>query len=89
MQFGMGGASLERRVRLSLPEEKREEIYDGWGDKFVNDYRALFNSESRCVNAIKQAYSDYGRGVMLQDCWRIGPDDPNILSIGNFPAQVP
>ncbi len=87
MQFGMGGSSLERRVRLSLPEEKREEIYDGWGDKFVNDYRALFNSESRCVNAVKQAYSDYGRGVMLQDCWRIGPDDPNILSIGNFPVQ--
>jgi hypothetical protein len=23
----------------------------------------------------------------LADGWRIGPDDPNILSIGNFPVQ--
>lgn len=87
MQFGMGGSSLERRVRLSLPEERRAEIYEGWGDKFVMDYRNLFSSESRCVATLKQAYTDFKRGVMLQDCWRIGPDDPNILSIGNFPVQ--
>lgn len=87
MQFGMGGASLERRVRLSLPEERRAEIYDGWGEKFVADYRNLFSSESRCVAQVKQAYTDFKRGVMLQDGWRIGPDDPNILSIGNFPVQ--
>lgn len=87
MQFGMGGSSLERRVRLSLPEERRDEIYEGWGDKFVMDYRNLFSSESRCVAQLKQAYTDFKRGVMLQDGWRIGPDDPNILSIGNFPVQ--
>lgn len=87
MQFGMGGSSLERRVRLSLPEERRDEIYDGWGEKFVLDYRTLFAAESRCVAIVKQAYTEFKRGVMLQDGWRLGPDDPNILSVGNYPVQ--
>ena len=87
MQFGMGGASLERRVRLSLPEEKRDEIFEGWGDSFVDSYRSLFSNETECVTKVRQAYSDQKKGVMLQDGWRLGPDDPNILSVSNFPVQ--
>ena len=87
MQFGMGGASLERRVRLSLPEEKRDEIFEGWGDSFVDSYRSLFSNETECVTKIRQAYSNQKKGVMLQDGWRLGPDDPNILSVSNFPVQ--
>ena len=87
MQFGMGGASLERRVRLSLPEEKRDEIFEGWGDSFVDSYRSLFSNETECVTKIRQAYSNQKKGVMLQDGWRLGPDDPNILSVCNFPVQ--
>ena len=87
MQFGMGGASLERRVRLSLPEEKRDEIFEGWGDSFVDSYRSLFSNETECVTKVRQAYSNQKKGVMLQDGWRIGPDDPNILSVSNFPVQ--
>ena len=87
MQFGMGGASLERRVRLSLPEEKRDEIFEGWGDSFVDSYRSLFSNETECVTKIRQAYTNQKKGVMLQDGWRLGPDDPNILSVSNFPVQ--
>lgn len=87
MQFGMGGASLERRVRLSLPEEKRDEIFEGWGNSFVDSYRSLFSNETECVTKIRQAYSNQKKGVMLQDGWRLGPDDPNILSVSNFPVQ--
>ena len=87
MQFGMGGASLERRVRLSLPEEKRDEIFEGWGDSFVDSYRSLFSNETECVTKVRQAYSNQKKGVMLQDGWRLGPDDPNILSVSNFPVQ--
>ena len=87
MQFGMGGASLERRVRLSLPEEKRDEIFEGWGDSFVDSYRSLFSNETECVTEVRQAYSNQKKGVMLQDGWRLGPDDPNILSVSNFPVQ--
>lgn len=87
LQFGMGGSSLERRVRLSLPEDKRDEIYNGWGDVFVNDYHRLFSAEFRCVNQVKQFYTELERGIMLQDGWRCGPDDANILSICNFPVQ--
>ena len=87
MQFGMGGASLERRVRLSLPEEKRDEIFEGWGDSFVDSYRALFSNETECVTKVRHAYTNQKKGVMLQDGWRLGPDDPNILSVSNFPVQ--
>ena len=87
MQFGMGGASLERRVRLSLPEEKRDEIFEGWGDSFVDNYRSLFSNETECVTKVRQAYSNQKKGIMLQDGWRLGPDDPNILSVSNFPVQ--
>lgn len=87
MQFGMGGASLERRVRLSLPEEKRDEIFEGWGDNFVDNYRSLFSNETECVTKVRQAYSNQKKGIMLQDGWRLGPDDPNILAVGNFPVQ--
>lgn len=87
MQFGMGGASLERRVRLSLPEEKRDEIFEGWGDSFVDSYRSLFSNETECVTKIRQVYTNQKKGVMLQDGWRLGPDDPNILSVSNFPVQ--
>ena len=87
MQFGMGGASLERRVRLSLPEEKRDEIFEGWGESFVDSYRSLFSNETECVTKIRQAYTNQKKGVMLQDGWRLGPDDPNILSVSNFPVQ--
>ena len=87
MQFGMGGASLERRVRLSLPEEKRDEIFEGWGDSFVDSYRSLFSNETECVSKVRQVYSNQKKGVMLQDGWRLGPDDPNILSVSNFPVQ--
>lgn len=87
MQFGMGGASLERRVRLSLPEEKRDEIFDGWGDNFVDSYRSLFSNETECVTKVRHAYSNQKKGIMLQDGWRLGPDDPNILAVGNFPVQ--
>lgn len=87
MQFGMGGASLERRVRLSLPEEKRDEIFEGWGDSFVDSYHSLFSNETECVTKVRQAYSNQKKGVMLQDGWRLGPDDPNILSVSNFPVQ--
>lgn len=87
MQFGMGGASLERRVRLSLPEEKRDEIFEGWGDSFVDSYRSLFSNETECMTKVRQAYSNQKKGVMLQDGWRLGPDDPNILSVSNFPVQ--
>ena len=87
MQFGMGGASLERRVRLSLPEEKRDELFEGWGDSIVDSYRSLFSNETECVTKVRQAYSNQKKGVMLQDGWRLGPDDPNILSVSNFPVQ--
>lgn len=87
MQFGMGGASLERRVRLSLPEEKRDEIFEGWGDNFVDSYRSLFSNETECVTKVRQAYTNQKRGIMLQDGWRLGPNDPNILAVGNFPVQ--
>ena len=87
LQFGMAGNSLRRRVLLSLPEEERAQIDEDWGNRFVDEYHRLFNSEYECTNDLKLRYSIGEGGVVLADGWRIGPDDPNLLSIGNFPVQ--
>lgn len=87
LQFGMAGESLRRRVLLSLPEEERAQIDDDWGNRFVDEYHRLFNSEFECTSELKHKYAGREGGVVLADGWRIGPDDPNLLSIGNFPVQ--
>lgn len=88
MQFGMGGASLQRRVALSLPPEERASMDPEFGEKFVEEYHETFNKEFNCVSELKKKYKDgLHSGIVLADGWRIGPDDPNILSIGNFPVQ--
>jgi hypothetical protein len=40
------------------------------------------------VSELKSQYKQgFTHGIVLADAWRIGPDDPNLLSIGNFPVQ--
>lgn len=88
MQFGMGGASLQRRVALSLPPEERNKLDSDFGDKFVDEYHETFKAEYLCVSELKRQYKrGLHSGIVLADSWRIGPDDPNILSISNFPVQ--
>lgn len=88
MQFGMGGASLQRRVALSLPQEERDSMDPDFGTKFVDEYHNTFAREFECVSELKSQYKQgFTHGIVLADGWRIGPDDPNILSIGNFPVQ--
>lgn len=88
MQFGMGGPSLQRRVALSLPKEERASLDKGFGNNFVDEYHKTFSKEYEAVSELKRKYSNHeASGIVLQDGWRIGPDDPNLLSIGNFPVQ--
>ena len=88
MQFGMGGNSLQRRVALSLPQEERDRMDPDFGTKFVDEYHSTFANEFECVSELKSQYKQgFTHGIVLADGWRIGPDDPNLLSIGNFPVQ--
>lgn len=88
MQFGMGGANLQRRVALSLPPEERAKMDPNFGEKFVDEYHQTFAKEFECTSRLKKEYQKgRTRGIVLADGWRIGADDPNILSIGNFPVQ--
>lgn len=88
MQFGMGGDSLQRRVALSLPQEERGSIASDFGERFVQEYHETFSAEYACVTELKKQYkTGLYSGIVLSDGWRIGADDPNILSIGNFPVQ--
>lgn len=88
MQFGMGGSSLQRRVALSLPPKDRTSLSATFGEDFVDEYHNTFSKEFVCVSELKKQYrKGFGSGVVLCDGWRIGPDDPNVLAIGNFPVQ--
>ena len=87
MQFGMGGEKLRQRVLLSLPPDKRDEIDEDWGNRFVDTYHMTFASEFRTVTRLKEEYADRQEGLMLVDGWRLGPDEDNILTVGNFPIQ--
>ena len=88
MQFGMGANSLQRRVAASLPPAERDKLPWDFGEKFVDEYHDTFAQEFECVSELKSLYKQgFCGGIVLADGWRIGPDDPNILSIGNFPVQ--
>ena len=87
MQFGMGGKTLRQRVLLSLPKSQRCKIDAEWGERFVEEYHNTFNKEFTAVSLLKKLYTDCRMGVILADGWRIGPDEDNILTIGNFPVQ--
>lgn len=88
MQFGMGASSLQRRVAASLPQAERDKLSPDFGEQFVDEYHETFAKEYECVNELKAQYKrGLVGGIVLADGWRIGPDDPNILSIGNFPVQ--
>lgn len=88
MQFGMGANSLQRRVAASLPPAERDKLPWDFGEKFVDEYHDTFAQEFECVSELKALYKQgFCGGIVLADGWRIGPDDPNILSIGNFPVQ--
>lgn len=87
MQFGMGGAKLRQRVLLSLDKDKRGDIDEGWGDRFVETYHATFKDEYRVVTGLREAYSEQHMGLLLADGWRLGPDEDNILTVSNFPIQ--
>lgn len=87
MQFGMGGAKLRQRVLLSLPKDQRGTIDEDWGDRFVDEYHQTFNKEYTAVTLLKELYSDRHEGLLLADGWRLGPDEDNILTVGNFAVQ--
>ena len=87
MQFGMGGSKLRQRVLLSLPKDQRGMIDEEWGDRFVDEYHQTFNKEFTTVSLLKELYKDRHEGLMLADGWRLGPDEDNILTVGNFPVQ--
>lgn len=87
MQFGMGGSKLRQRVLLTLPEESRDMIDEDWGNRFVEEYHQTFAAEFRCSSELKMLYQSEHKGLMLPDGWRMGPDEDNILTVGNFPVQ--
>lgn len=88
MQYGMGGSSLQRRVALSLPPSDRDSLAPDFGEKFVEEYHETFAAEFECVSELKRLYKKgVAGGIVLADGWRLGPDDPNILAVGNFPVQ--
>lgn len=87
MQFGMGGAKLRQRVLLSIDKDKRSEIDEDWGDRFVDTYHSTFADEYRVVTKLREEYAERRMGVLLVDGWRLGPDEDNILTVSNFPIQ--
>lgn len=87
MQYGMGGSRLRQRVLLSLPQDKRDEIDEDWGDRFVDAYHTTFSSEFRTITNLREEYIDRHVGILLIDGWRLGPDEENILTVSNFPIQ--
>ena len=87
MQFGMGGKLLRQKVLMSLPKDQRDTIDEDWGERFVEEYHQTFNKEYETVSTLKELYSSEHKGILLADGWRLGADEDNILTVGNFPVQ--
>lgn len=86
MQFGAGYKAVAAAVRDAT---KNADITDEQGRDWVNEYKETYSTYTDLLDELKEAYNDESTpmGIMLQDHWRMGPDNPSVLSASNLPIQ--
>ena len=84
MQYGAGFKNVAAAVRdatkdSSISDEQGREWVAGFADAYP-DYAAL-------VREFKMKYKEQGYRVVLQNGWRMGPDNQSLLSASNVHVQ--
>ena len=84
MQFGAGAKSVAAAVRDA---NKGVTVTDEDGENWVSDYYTTYADYAHAVNNIRRKYKDERRSLALSNGWRMGLDNPSVLSAGNLPIQ--
>jgi hypothetical protein len=86
-QFGSGGKSLASTVRDLT---KNPDIDEDWGYDRVREYEETYAEYTELNRELREAYKPKfgeGMGIMLRGGWRMGKDNPSVLSAANLPVQ--
>jgi len=83
MQFGAGARSVAAAVRDATHDPS---VTDEQGQDWMSDYASTYASYSYFVQDIRRAYQQ-GLGLSLPGGWRMGKDNPSVISASNFPIQ--
>lgn len=86
-QFGAGAKSIAATLRVTLNDPT---ITDEDGMDYVERYREAYPELYELSCELKRLYKPRegkGNPIMLQDGWRMGIDNPSVLSAGNLPIQ--
>jgi len=82
-QYGAGYKAVAAAVRDAI---RNLDVTDEMGKGWVNGFNEAYLDYSRFVKETRDFYSR-GTGLMLSSGWRIGHDNPSVLSASNFPIQ--
>jgi hypothetical protein len=82
IQYGARSKSIAHAIATAT---KDPVDYEGAQDLF-NEYHSTFSDQAYMHEQLRQGYQKH-LGIQLQNGWRIGPDNPSILSLSNFPVQ--
>ena len=83
IQFGASPKAVAAAIRDATHDLS---ITDEDGEEFVLGYHEAYPDYSYIVGEIKNAYK-LKNSILLPDGWRMGPDNPSVLSAGNVPVQ--
>ena len=87
-QFGAGAKSIAATLRVTLNDPT---ITDEDGMDYVERYREAYPDLYAMSCELKATYKPknglHATPLMLQNGWRMGVDNPSVLSAGNLPIQ--
>jgi hypothetical protein len=83
MQFGAGPKSVAAAVRDATHDLS---ITDEQGEAWVADYIAAYADYNSWVQNLREIYQS-GTPLALPGGWRMGRDNPSVISASNLPVQ--
>jgi hypothetical protein len=83
IQFGAGFKSVAAAVRLATRDNS---ITDDQGEAWVNEFNSIYSNYAYMVERVREEYKA-GIPLALPGGWRMGKDNPSVVSASNLPIQ--
>lgn len=83
IQFGAGYKSVAAAVRLATRDNS---ITDEQGSEWVNEFNSIYSNYAYMVERLRDEYK-IGYPLALPGGWRMGINNPSVVSASNLPIQ--
>jgi len=83
IQFGAGFKSVAAAVRNATHDQS---ITDDQGEAWVQEFNTIYSNYSYMVDRLRDEYRS-GTSLALPNGWRLGPNNPSVVSASNLPIQ--